>query len=236
MENKFENLKQIEIEVNSKRFLIFERFPDFAPFVGGEYGCSKYKKILLIWESYYDKNGKKEIIKCPNRWYFDAGIDEIKKIFGDKTNDYERWLNFARKMHEKGKDRESLTFKNVEKILNKFSGDENSFRYCAGYNYYLRPASNSSSIKADKLDEEIAAKTLEKIIDILKPDVVVFLSKKANTSFKTYFKTYKNKFSTIQFKSFVHPACAWWNRKSGKEPKKSGEERFEEFISEKWHQ
>jgi hypothetical protein len=232
MENKIANLKNIEIEVNSKRFLIFERFPDLVPFVGDEYGCSKYKKILLIWESYYDKDGKEDIIKCPNSWYFEAKVDKIKEILGNKTNDYKRWLNFARKMHEKGEDRKSLTFKNIEKILNTFSGDENSFRYCAGYNYYLRPASNSSSIIADKLDEEIAAKTLEKIIDILKPDVVVFLSKKANTSFKTY----KTKFPTIKFKSFVHPASAWWNKKSGKDPKKSGKERFEKFITEKWHQ
>ncbi len=233
MENKIANLKNIEIEVNSKRLPIFERFPDFVPFVGDEYSNNNYKKLLLIWESYYDTaKPVKETIKCPNSWYFEAEVDEIKKILGNETNDYNRWLNFARKMHEKGKDRNSPTFNKVEEILNKFSGDKNSFKYCAGYNYYLRPALDSSSIKTDELDEEIAAKTLEKIIDILKPDAVVFLSKKANTSFKTY----KNKFPTIKFKSFVHPASAWWNKKSGKEPKKSGKERFEKFITEKWHQ
>lgn len=50
-----EQLKQekIEVEVDgSKRgFAVFERFPDFVPYIAKGYGDSK--KILLIWESYY---------------------------------------------------------------------------------------------------------------------------------------------------------------------------------------
>lgn len=226
MENKIDNLKNIEIKVDGKSLCIFKRFPNFTPFIGEEYCSSKHKKLLLIWESYYTTKSVPEILEKSKSWYFDAKSDEVEKIFGNKQNHYEHHWNFASKMHKDGIDRKSPTFQNVEKILDKFSTDKNSFKYCAGYNYYLRLALNSSSIKSDKLDEKVAIETLKAIIQELEPDAVLFFSKKANTSFKPY----RSEFADIKFKAFVHPASAWWNRKSGKEPQKTGKQRFEEFI------
>lgn len=239
MESIIDNLKKIEIEVEGKNLQVFDRFPDFIPFVGEEYDSGKHKKLLLIWESYYDTTKPvREIIKCTDSWYFDAKKEEIKEVFGKKTNDYERSWNFASKMHKEGKDRlfkwkkkkrtkiPNWTFQNVEMVLNEKTKeqDKNSFKYCAGYNYYLRPASNSSSIKSKNLDEEVARKTLKKIIDILEPDIVVFFSKKANASFNL-----RN--NNVTFEAFVHPACAWWNKEYGKKSDRAnGKKRFEEFI------
>ena len=232
MENKIDNLKNIEIEVEGKKLLVFERFPNFIPYIGEEYGSGNHKKLLLIWESYYTTKSVPEILEKPSSWYFDAKDDEIEKIFGNKKNHYEHHWNFASKMHKDGIDRKSPTFQNVEKILDKFSIDKNSFKYCAGYNYYLRPALDSSSIKSDKLDEEVARETLKAIIQVLEPDAVIFFSKKANASFKPY----RVELEHIKYKAFVHPASAWWNRKSGKEPQKTGKKRFEEFIEELYQQ
>ncbi|KAA6345361.1 hypothetical protein EZS27_007078 [termite gut metagenome] len=96
-------------------------------------------------------------------------------------------------MHEKGIDRGSPTFSNVEKFL--------PFKYCAGYNYYLRPATNAKSIKDTVLDNEIAINTLQEIIKILQPNFVIFFSKKSCNSFQ-------KKCENVEFKAFVHPACA----------------------------
>lgn len=234
MESKIDNLKNIEIEVEGKKLQIFDRFPNFIPYVGGEYGRDdKHKKLLLIWESYYDTTGKTtKYDKDVRGWYVSEKKDIIDnyfcKLFKDGSESYNNHWNFASKMYEKGIDRKSPTFQNAEKILDKFSMDKNSFKYCAGYNYYLRPASNSSSIKSNNLDEEVAREALKAIIQELKPDVVIFFSKKANASFKPY----RVELEPIKYKAFVHPASAWWNRKSGKEPQKTGKQRFEEFIEE----
>lgn len=240
MEKTIDNLKDIKIEVNGRELRIFERFPDFSPFVGDKYNSGESKKILLIWESYYDtKKPARDIIKCTDKWYFEAQPNEIIQLFGDKTNDYERPWNFASKMHKDGRDRlfkwrkgkqtkiKNPTFQNVETVLNEITKeqDKNSFKYCAGYNYYLRPALNSSSVKSDPLDEKVAIETLKAVIRELNPTTVIFFSKKAEASFKPY----REEFESVKFKAFVHPASAWWNRKSGKS-QKSGKQRFEEFI------
>jgi hypothetical protein len=235
-----EEFKNIKIKVGDKEISVFERFPDFIPFIGDKYGSGKHKKLLLIWESYYTNKSVPKIMKSTDKWYFEEQPEEVFKVlalFNEKTNDYERPWNFASKMHKDGRDRlfkwktkvPNWTFQNVERILNEKTKEEdgNSFKYCAGYNYYLRPALKSSSIKQDKIDEDVAVETLKKIIDELKPDFVVFFSKKAHTSFKSH----KKEFENVEFKAFVHPACAWWNTKSGKD-KKSGKERFEEFIEQ----
>lgn len=228
---EIEGLRNIEIKVQGKNLSIFNRFPNFIPFVGDEY---ENKRILLIWESYYiTEKSAPEILKNTNRWYFEASDDETIRFIGSKPHDYQHYWNFASKMHEKGISRNTSTFQNVEKVLNKFfSEDTNSFKYCAGYNYYLRLASHSSSIKSDKLDDEVARETLKEIINILKPKTVIFFSKKASKSFSKCKNPYKEE--GIKFKAFVHPACAWWNTKYGKEPKKSGRERFEDFIKEEF--
>lgn len=236
MKNLIDNLKNIEIEIKDGRefsvkgIRIFDRFPNFSPFVGDKYGSDESKKLLLIWESYYTTKSALPILKSSERWYFDSQNDEVQKLFGNKTNDYERHWNFASKMHEEGVDRKSPTFQNIEKVLDKYSKEKKSFKYCAGYNYYLRPALKASSIRSDKLDEKVAAETLKAVIKELNPNTVIFFSKKANASFKPH----REEFENVKFKAFVHPASPWWNRKSGKE-QKSGKERFEEFI-EKLHQ
>lgn len=242
-------LKNTEIEVGSGKINIFERFPDFMPFIGDEYysNSSKSKKMLFIWESYYDtKNRLKKYDEDTKGWYENEEQELIDEYFckmfkkdKEKTNYNNHW-NFASKMHKNGIDRKSPTFRNVEKVLDEFLKDKNSFKYCAGYNYYLRPATNSSSIKSDPLDEEVAAKALKAIIEKINPNKVVFFSKKASESFKKaidYFKLDKEGFENIEFETFVHPACAWWNReykkpKETKKDKKCGRERFRKFIIE----
>jgi hypothetical protein len=237
-----EEIKNIEIKVEGKKLCVFERFPDFVPFIGEKYGNGQFKKILLIWESYYDlpaQKGKPEkestkLIKDDKGWYLRTDQSKIQSVFPKKNKeqegkDYERGWNFASKMHKDGKDRKSPTFRNVENILNKITNDKNSFCFCAGYNFYLRPAIGAKSIKPEPLDEDVAVKTLQKIIEKIKPELVVFFTKMGYVSYKIEIKAN----SDIKYKRFQHPACAWWNKESGKN-KITGKERFEKWIEKNW--
>ena len=211
--NYTERLEKIEI---------FKRFPHFIPFIGEKYADSP-TKVLLIWESYYDTTDKTtQYDKNVEGWYENEKKEVIDSYFckmskDDGKENYNNHWNFASKMHAKGIDRKSPTFSNVEKIL--------PFQYCAGYNYYLRPATGAKSIKDTVLDNEIANNTLQEIIKVLQPDFVVFFSKKS-------YKSFRKKCENVEFKAFVHPASAWWNRKHGK-AKQSGRERFEQFCKDK---
>ena len=234
-----EQLKKVKIEVKvndkDREFAVFERFPDFVPYIAEGYGDSK--KILLIWESYYASNKDSiEIVKSPEKWYFDAPqecIDKLKEFVKEKTEEHRRHWNFASKMHPDGRDRKSSTFANVANVFKEFMPKgEDPFSYCAGYNFYLRPAKERDSIKDKPIDREIAAKTLQKVISILKPEYVVFLSKKSYSVFKKECKGFKQVFPSVVFVAFAHPSSNWWNRKHGKD-KLSAKERFTKFLRDK---
>ena len=226
-----EQLKQVKIEVKvndkDREFAVFERFPDFVPYIAEGYGDSK--KILLIWESYYASNKDSiEIVKSPEKWYFDAPQESIYKLkeFGRQNEEACRHWNFASKMYPDGIDRKSRTFTNVANVFKEFMPKgEDPFSYCAGYNFYLRPAKGAKSINDKGIDKHIAVETLKSVINTLEPQYVIFFSKKSYEAFKCH----KNEFQSVTFKQFSHPACPWWNRKQGKD-KLSAKERFSQFL------
>lgn len=227
-----EQLKQVKIEVTvnekNREFAVFERFPDFVPYIAKGYGNSK--KILLIWESYYASyKDSIEIVKSPEKWYFDApqeSIDKLKEFVKEKTEEHRRHWNFASKIHPDGRDRKSRTFTNVANVFKEFiPKGKDPFSYCAGYNFYLRPAKGAKSINDKGIDKQIAVETLKSVINTLEPQYVIFFSKKSYEAFKCH----KNEFQSVTFKQFSHPACPWWNRKQGKD-KLSAKERFSQFL------
>lgn len=169
-----EQLKQVKIEVTvnekNREFAVFERFPDFVPYIAKGYGDSK--KILLIWESYYASyKDSTEIVKSPEKWYFDApqeSIDKLKEFVKEKTEEHRRHWNFASKIHPDGRDRKSRTFTNVANVFKEFiPKGKDPFSYCAGYNFYLRPAKGAKSINDKGIDKQIAVETLKSVINTL---------------------------------------------------------------------
>lgn len=227
-----EQLKQVKIEVTvnekNREFAVFERFPDFVPYIAKGYGDSK--KILLIWEGYYASyKDSTEIVKSPEKWYFDApqeSIDKLKEFVKEKTEEHRRHWNFASKIHPDGRDRKSRTFTNVANVFKEFiPKGKDPFSYCAGYNFYLRPAKGAKSINDKGIDKQIAVETLKSVINTLEPQYVIFFSKKSYEAFKCH----KNEFQSVTFKQFSHPACPWWNRKQGKD-KLSAKERFSQIL------
>ncbi|MDO9153359.1 MAG: hypothetical protein Q7U47_06585 [Paludibacter sp.] len=90
-----------------------------------------------------------------------------------------------------------------------FDANENIFDHFTFYNFFLRPAQNEGDqLHIDKNDKIEANNVFEKIIQILKPEIVIFLSSKAwnNCNVK------KNDDIYINFTA--HPSSIWWNRKT----------------------
>lgn len=219
---KFEReLKEKEL----KEIEVFKRFPDLIPYVPENYG-EKHKKMLLVWESYYDSWDLLKD-KSVEDWYKDADTPKLWELYPSKAG---RHWNFKCKINKDGCDKNGGTFLNPERVLEKFE-KEDPYNYCAGYNYFLRPALKATTLKNTEKDNEEAFKAFQEIVKVIKPDMIAFLSKKA---YKSFTKCCKNTHfdEKIDIQSFVHPASAWWYRKSGKS-KDTGEERFEKFIK-KW--
>jgi hypothetical protein len=212
------------LEQKLKEIKFFTRFPNLIPHLSDNYGNGTHKKMLLVWESYYDSwNLLKS--KTAESWYND---DDIPKLW-EQTKVKDHW-NFKCKIDKNGCDKNSGTFLNPEKVLKNFEKND-PYSYCAGYNYFLRPAPEAKTLKIEKIDEEYAFDAFKEIVEIIQPDMIAFFSKKAYSSFKEYRKDIKS-FDNIKIKAVQHPACVWWNKKSGN-PKMNGRERFEKFI-EKW--
>lgn len=72
---------------------------------------------------------------------------------------------------------------------------------------------------------EISANTLDAVIDVLKPEVVVITSVSA---YDAYHSIHGDDPKVIRA---THPCCSWWNRKHGKD-NLSGRERLEKKLIE----
>ena len=92
---------------------------------------------------------------------------------------------------------------------------DNMFRYCSFMNFFLRPACPNISINDSHIDRETAIRNLQKVIPIIQPDAVIFVSKMAYNVAKWY-KENEAADLGLPTISVPHPGSAWWNRKSSK--------------------
>jgi len=200
----------------------FKRFPSLIPHVSENYNNGKYRKLFLVWESYYDTQDKgKEYYENREKWYNLNGScsnDEMHELW--KKNDWRKYWNFECKIDKNGCNKNGATFLNPERELKKFSDEKDSYSFCTGYNYFLRPASPKQTGKQQRFiftpkkeDHEYAFNAFCKIIEVIKPELIVFFSSKARDSFKKQKKKNNSKFSDIRIKYFQHPSSPWWHRK-----------------------
>lgn len=102
------------------------------------------------------------------------------------------------------------------------------------YNYFLRPATvrkNNKSFKKDctQLDREVAGTALCGIIELDKPDIVIFVSRYAHSEFKKYIELQQHGIS-IPIEFVNHPAHpASWHHRNG-----NGKQKFERLLKEYW--
>lgn len=190
---------------------IFVRFPDLVPAVREHYWREdgKHSKLLLIGESNY--------------------FDEHDMPYSDFT-DAEKWYQ--------GKDAKLIpdyrktavnndigykTFTKVFNIMGKVLRDCNidyseGLAEAAFYNYFLRPAYNNGRNKGFKplpIDRQVSGEALSGIIEYIRPNLVIFLSKLAYVEYENYKRSEGLIFEDVVFEHVSHPASPWWNRWNG---------------------
>jgi hypothetical protein len=91
-------------------------------------------------------------------------------------------------------------------------------------NFFQRPAEKShQSIRVNEHDKDIANGTLKYVCEILEPDFLFFISRKA-------WRSYNNDIFHGTIGNSAHPTCAWWNRTNQADHGKTGKKSFQDFI------
>ena len=207
---------------------VFERFPELIPAVGEpNYWKGEHSKLLLVGESNYfeDKFESISDFKEPNKWYF-GGKDRL--IPPEKIDFVNNWV---------GSRGHNNIFKSIKTVLDE-EGIINYNSYllqeAAYYNYFLRPASEKDKNgkknlgfekNCKQIDCEVAYSALCGIIEVIKPDIVIFVSKFAWGKFEEYRKMGNKQFENVSIDYVNHFSRACWNDENGKK-------RFENLLRE----
>ena len=144
--------------------------PYMLPFVGDDYDSPKHKKLLLIGESHYMPSGS-TVHHDVNTWY-----NGTPKLSDDERD----WCNTRGTREGKS----GRFGKEIDRCLNLvLPSGGNGWHQVAFLNYFLRPADDRESIAdlwnshgGKNEDCEQAIRNFIKVLEILKPDLFVFLS------------------------------------------------------------
>lgn len=188
------------------------------PYIGSKY--EKYKVLIVVESHYLIEDSDREKVKDFNKWLADK--NEIKLMNEEYINTRE-----VVKKHCSNNNKQPF-FSNIKKeIINieKF-WDKISFM-----NFFIVPSINGSrTIAVSKDIEKKSLENFENVLDVIKPNYILFLSKKSYYIFeKSNSKYLKNIFG------FGHPSSPWWSRKrkDGKKYKEEFKEKIEEIFDKK---
>ncbi|OWV19386.1 hypothetical protein B7982_14255 [Fibrobacter sp. UWB2] len=196
MEKKFDR-QFLQIDFYSKHDYMM-------PFVGDYYEQKSHKKLLLLGESHYLP--KKTSVCFDEKEWYDKKID-LKGEDYNYCNTRNTWVGGASPFHH-----------NVRESLNFIFKCNDPWQHVAFFNYFLRPAPKGKEFKVGKKDAELAVKNLIQVVDILIPDRIVFLSKKAAESaegnypsLKLGYKDFWNwaESKKIEYCYTNHPSRSW---------------------------
>lgn len=227
----------IQFDESLEALDIYGRYPVLMPFIGIDYPSSE-KKVLFVGESHY----------LPKEMTAEDAVKWYKSKLGDYNFDFEskRYLTTRTIISEDVIDGEKMVPAHViyRNIGNEF-GDvfslgnfKNSLRSVAFYNYFLRPATTpGESIVIQNWEEEILSfQTLNRIQEILKPDLILFVSKMARQSFHRvrWELIYQKEGARLEsiINDVPHPGSIWWNRKSKSFGNLTGKEKFRKILEE----
>lgn len=206
----------------------FTNHPQMIPFVGSSYFINN-PRLLIIAESHYVKDLSDDLI---TNWYkIKSGVLNKDQRGWTSTSDIVNGSKMKNKYPEKG----HTIFKNIEDAIIatglKPDYNDNMLKFISYMNFFQRPATKrGESINASDHDKKIANQTVSKVIEILEPDFIFFVSSKAWSAFE------KNLFKKPIVGHSCHPTCNWWNRKSKsytnpfKKKSVTGKESFMDFI------
>ncbi len=195
--------KLLEIEV-------YKNHPTLLPFVGRHYESTR---ILLLGESHYLDSSEDETAKKMEGWYCST-TESYSFKYPENVDTrlvVHNYLNARRsKAHSMfGKPAEALIEAwNLENV-----NDSEAFTTFAFMNYFQRPEANAGkSISLNEEDKTVAYMTLNEVIKILEPKLILFLSKKAYDCYKELAGDKVDSRTNYVY----HPTSKYWNEDNGK--------------------
>jgi len=227
-----------------KEIRFYTKFEKMLPWIGSNYVSDKHKKLLIVGESHYYPANVRYVGDVsrysPEEWYSNKPV-----IF---EGDEEQWI-FTRNIIEWGsetnwKAKGFLMNKNIELALseaglsaeNKIGDRSFIFDEIAFMNYFIRPAFQGDSFKhiKTKLDSEKAFENFIKVINIIKPEIIIFVSKYALVDAECYSLWLHTEPIGCKYTYTTHSSCSWWNRVSSDKilAGRTGRQHFVHFLKE----
>lgn len=230
MANAYEQIRSISFGKELIYEGIFNRFRELEPAIGKNYGMNNLNKLLVVAESNYfeDDLETKSVFKDAEKWYHSENCLLIPE---EKKGDVNSWIGEGYPIFNN-------LFESMKTVLN-----ESNIKYApylleefAFYkNYFLRPASRKGgnlSFKKDckQIDRDVAGVALCGIIDVIKPDILIFTSKYAWEEFSRYCQNANLVFENTKIEFVYHPSRHFsWNHRNG-----FGKQKFEKLLREYW--
>lgn len=199
---------------------IFNRFPILEPVTLGDnyWKNPRHNKLMIIGESNYFPDNVNSVFKDPVAWY-QGEITKplIPKEMEDNVSNYKSGYPPFDRLRD--------SMKTVLKTEFDHIFDEAIY-----YNYFLRPATGGRTFRSfcKPIDRKVAGTALCGILEIVKPDIVIFASKYAYDEFTKYIKSSKYNDTRIEF--VYHPSSTFhqWE----KDP--NSKQKFERLLKEYW--
>lgn len=229
----------------------YERHKEYLPFIGDKYDTYK---ILLVGESHYIGQKSQDEPEFTLSYFTDHWWDGTQSELDAKYKGWYTTRAVVENYLEGNRTRGHLIFTNTaktfsEKILDqpiaKIDKEKSQvFHYFAFMNFFQMPSlyegmkfwdalrkfgeNNKNHPVWDKCVSE-SSEVLDKVIDILHPQLVVFVSTSAYDAFKNSKANHAN---DKIIKSVPHPNCPWWHRKIKSKDNKSGKEMFADILND----
>jgi hypothetical protein len=208
---------------------IFVRFPELIPAVGEpNYWNGEHSKLLLVGESNYFKDDleSKSVFIDAEKWYHGKNCPLIPE---EKKKDVSNWV---------GNSRHNKIFKSMKTILDEVgikNYKSDLLQEAAYYNYFLRPASVTKGNygfekNCEPIDCEVSYSALCGIIEEIKPNIVIFVSKYSHDKFMDFNGKEKNRFENVVIDFVNHfSSPRTWEHENG-----NGRQKFEKLLREHW--
>lgn len=198
----------------------FEKHPNLTPFVGERY---EEQRILLIGDYHFTSDASKDEETYVKDWY------EGTHTNGDERSEEARISAYVKGEHHVALYQDPLLcyYRALHRERKNPSAKEReeAFSQMAFYHYYLRPQMKKSQISAQ--DKEVAAEVFMQIIDILEPQGVVVLSKRAGADIEAVLQA--NGRNEINILYLEHPNSKYWHR-AKRYSKLSSKEQLTKFF------
>jgi hypothetical protein len=202
----------------------YKSYPNMKPFIGEQYEAPNHRKLLLIGESFYFPKSTSIHLNA-DTWYSGKQSDLTKEASSEQESPLMFWINCRGLLQCSWKAPGHKIYSELNNRLKEVlpTSDQRAVSNIAYMNAFQRPAIEKDSIKNSikDIDIEVAIKTINDVLKIIKPEIVIFVSKFSWDTLKSKL-TYDKSKTELHF--VCHPATGglWWNKKNYK----NGKQKF----------